>query len=114
MDPIRMLRQAAKKMECRILKEQLNGLYIDVFTVKCKNNDTALCDKITFDRLSYPELCNVVIKCNGNETLRAHKCILSSRLDYFSNMFSIRWKEVSSKFKQFINANVDRNSNKHS
>lgn len=46
-------------------------------------------------RDSYPELRDVTIKLQGNQEIRAHKCVLTSRLDYFKLMFSQTWAEVS-------------------
>ncbi|XP_038109988.1 inhibitor of Bruton tyrosine kinase [Culex quinquefasciatus] len=47
-------------------------------------------------RDSYPELRDVTIKLQGNQEIRAHKCVLTSRLDYFKLMFSQTWAESKS------------------
>lgn len=45
------------------------------------------------NRLSYPELYDVTIKCADNAEIRAHRCVLSSRLEYFNLMFNSSWSE---------------------
>lgn len=45
------------------------------------------------NRLSYPELYDVTIKCADNAEIRAHRCVLSSRLEYFNLMFNSGWSE---------------------
>lgn len=46
-----------------------------------------------FNRLSYPELYDVTIRCDLNADIKAHRCILSNRLDYFNMMFNSSWSE---------------------
>lgn len=46
-----------------------------------------------FNRLSYPELYDVTIKCADQMEIRAHRCILSNRLEYFNMMFNSSWSE---------------------
>lgn len=45
------------------------------------------------NRLSYPELYDVTIKLADNAEIRAHRCVLSSRLEYFNLMFNSGWSE---------------------
>lgn len=45
------------------------------------------------NRLSYPELYDVTIKLADNADIRAHRCVLSSRLEYFNLMFNSSWSE---------------------
>jgi hypothetical protein len=40
-------------------------------------------------------LYDVRIRSEDGKELRAHKCVLVARLDYFHNMLSGRWVEVS-------------------
>uniref|UniRef100_A0A2M4AFK3 BTB domain-containing protein n=2 Tax=Anopheles triannulatus TaxID=58253 RepID=A0A2M4AFK3_9DIPT len=42
---------------------------------------------------SYPELYDLTIQLQGGETLRAHKCVLVARLEYFAMMFAHSWGE---------------------
>lgn len=46
-----------------------------------------------FNRLSYPELYDITIKCADNREIKAHRCVLSSRLEYFNLMFNSSWSE---------------------
>lgn len=45
------------------------------------------------NRLSYPELYDVTIKCADNAEIKAHRCVLSTRLEYFNLMFNSSWSE---------------------
>lgn len=47
----------------------------------------------SFDRNGFKELYDIVIKCENNQEIYAHKCILVARLQYFEMMFSHRWSE---------------------
>lgn len=45
------------------------------------------------NRLSYPKLYDVTIKCADNKEIKAHRCVLSNRLEYFNLMFNSGWSE---------------------
>lgn len=51
-----------------------------------------------FNRLSYPELYDVTIRCANNSDIKAHRCILSNRLEYFNMMFNSSWSESTVNF----------------
>lgn len=46
-------------------------------------------------REDFQNLYDVMIRSEDGQELRAHKCILVARLDYFRSMLSGRWIEVS-------------------
>lgn len=48
---------------------------------------------LKLNRLSYPELYDVTIKCADNAEIKAHRCVLSTRLEYFNLMFNSSWSE---------------------
>lgn len=48
-----------------------------------------------FNRLSYPELYDVTIKCADQMEIKAHRCVLSTRLEYFNMMFNSSWSEAT-------------------
>lgn len=50
---------------------------------------------LKLNRLSYPELYDVAIKCAGDKTIKAHRCVLSTRLEYFNLMFNSTWSEAT-------------------
>lgn len=65
------------------------------------------------NRLSYPELYDVTIKCADQMEIKAHRCVLSTRLEYFNMMFNSSWSEATvgqfgncSEF-QFLNVSFD-------
>lgn len=45
------------------------------------------------NRSSYPELYDITIKCANNREIKAHRCVLSTRLEYFNLMFNSSWSE---------------------
>lgn len=55
---------------------------------------------LKLNRLSYPELYDVTIKCADNKNIKAHRCVLSTRLEYFNLMFNNSWSEST---KDIIN-----------
>jgi len=51
--------------------------------------------RLDFSRKHLTELHDVVIECEDEKDLYAHKCILSSRSEYFESMFASGWMECS-------------------
>lgn len=52
--------------------------------------------KCSFPRLKrtcYPNLYDVTIQCDNNQQFQAHKCVLVTKLEYFSLMFNHAWSE---------------------
>ncbi|XP_063867571.1 inhibitor of Bruton tyrosine kinase-like [Scylla paramamosain] len=48
-------------------------------------------DSHTYSRESLPELWDVTVTSKSGDAIRAHKCILAARLEYFNIMFGSRW-----------------------
>ncbi|XP_031631768.1 inhibitor of Bruton tyrosine kinase [Contarinia nasturtii] len=48
---------------------------------------------LKLNRLSFPELYDVTIQCANDRDIKAHRCILSTRLEYFNLMFNSHWSE---------------------
>nr|CAI5845111.1 unnamed protein product [Callosobruchus analis] len=90
-NPVRMLHEMAKRLECAELQKALNVLDMEGYVVKRKNNYTSRSKPLKFDLNAYQDLYDVTVKCRDDRSLKAHKCILSARLEYFNNMFSSRW-----------------------
>ncbi|XP_029709286.1 inhibitor of Bruton tyrosine kinase [Aedes albopictus] len=44
-------------------------------------------------RDAYPDLRDVTIRLQDNQEIKAHKCVLMARLEYFNMMFSHTWTE---------------------
>lgn len=65
------------------------SLYVSRNSEKCS---TAF---VPLQRSEFTELFDMTIKLAGDREIRAHKCILMSRLEYFNMMFSHSWAEVS-------------------
>lgn len=52
-------------------------------------------EPMRLNRLSYPELYDVTIKCADQMEIKAHRCVLSTRLEYFNMMFNSSWSEAT-------------------
>ncbi|XP_056647953.1 inhibitor of Bruton tyrosine kinase [Diorhabda sublineata] len=90
-NPVRLLHEMAKKFECTHLQEVLSNLEMDKCIIYVKNNEIDKPEyRIRFDRLKYTKFYDVTVKCKDDQTLKAHKCLLAARLEYFNNMF-MRW-----------------------
>lgn len=94
-DPVRMLQECAKKYGVVSLQKLLDDYYYIDGCVKCKAERHNRPKIIKFDRMCYPEFYDVKIKTKNGKEITAHKCVLVARLEYFSNLFSVRWAEVS-------------------
>ncbi|CAG9821108.1 unnamed protein product [Phaedon cochleariae] len=91
-NPVRLLHELAKKFECTTLQKILSNLDMNNYTINHKTNIlTAPISMPKFNRLDFPNLHDVTVKCRDGKELRAHKCVLSARMEYFSNLFSTRW-----------------------
>ncbi|KAJ8976544.1 hypothetical protein NQ317_017952 [Molorchus minor] len=92
-NPVRMLHELAKRFECSDLQKLLGNLDMHTGVIRMKNvNDIKNISKpFVFDRLLFPKLYDVTVRCRDDKELKAHKCILAARLEYFNNMFSMRW-----------------------
>lgn len=95
-NPIRMLQELAKRFECKELQKKLSNLEIQRNCVRLKHaNEFKDSSPVTFNRSMFPNFYDVTVKCRDNKEIKAHKCILAARMEYFNNMFSMRWKGVS-------------------
>lgn len=92
-DPIRLLHDCARQLGLRLLQKRLEHYSYNNGYVNCRNYEKS--ERVfRFDRNSYPELCDVIIKTKNEKQLMAHKCILIARSEYFNNLFSFRWTQV--------------------
>ena len=88
------LKEAAKSL-------RIPGLTSSLLPFSMNNNDEIVKLKnvrsgktIAFSRNSFPEFHDLDVHCAEDEvTLRAHKCVLSARVEYFRHMLSDRWTE---------------------
>lgn len=71
-------------------------IIIDQIQTSTDSNESLL----QFNRLSYPELFDVTIRCADSKEIKAHRCVLSTRLEYFNLMFNSSWSEST---KEVIN-----------
>lgn len=95
-DPVRLLQECAKQLGFRTLQKLLEDYYCNSGFIKCRSEKKYVPKMLKFDRQSHANLCDVIIKTKNDNELRAHKCILIARSEYFNNLFSLRWAESSS------------------
>lgn len=116
-DPVRKLGEIAKKYGVYRLVERLKHFYVKTGLIEnkkirdsdedsdsesdsFKDNRTEKSDAVNsvhfeYKHDSFKYLYDVNIKTIDNKIVKAHKCILAARLEYFNNLFSLRWNEVS-------------------
>ncbi|EFA06701.1 inhibitor of Bruton tyrosine kinase [Tribolium castaneum] len=90
-NPVRMLHEMAKKFGCFDLCTILADYEMQKYTIRRKSHKT-ITKPLQFDKTSFVEFSDVTIKCTDGKQLKAHKCILAAQSDYFSNLFSTRWR----------------------
>ncbi|XP_044265697.1 inhibitor of Bruton tyrosine kinase isoform X2 [Tribolium madens] len=91
-NPIRMLHEMAKKFGCSDLCTILADYEMQKYTIRRKCHKKVVRKPPQFDKTSLVEFSDVTIKCTDGKQLKAHKCILAAQSDYFSNLFSTRWR----------------------
>lgn len=94
-DPVRMLQDIAKRYGVTVLHKLLENFSFHGDIIKRKNDKPLLRQVPKFDRNSYQEYYDVRIKTKNGKELMAHKCVLVARMEYFGNLFSVRWAQVS-------------------
>lgn len=95
-NPVRMLHEMSKRFEVVDLQKILSNLDMVKHSVRIKKDgrEVKMSNPI-FNKNVCAELYDVEILCRDERVLKAHKCILAARLDYFGSMFSSRWRGVS-------------------
>lgn len=95
-NPVRGLREAAERFRVANLASVASNYkyYNGVVTKHAKSGADEKVE-VRFSHESFPELHDVVIRSKDKRDIGAHKCILAARLEYFDNVFSLRWNEVS-------------------
>lgn len=94
-NPVRMLQGMAKKFGLNDLYNLLGDYDIHKFQIIKRTNKFK--SNLFLYRISnFPEYYDITIECNDGKELKAHKCILAARMEYFGNMFSIRWNKAQS------------------
>lgn len=76
-----------------LFREYMGKLGVSKLFDRMMTSSTERDPPMKFNRLSYPELYDITIKCADNREIKAHRCVLSSRLEYFNLMFNSSWSE---------------------
>lgn len=93
-DPVRLLHEAAKRFDLKHLCKMLDSLvYENGFVQKKSGKPNHASERLFFHR-SFKKMHDVVIKTVDGKEILGHKCILSARLEYFNNIFAVRWNMV--------------------
>lgn len=94
-DPVRLLQEAGKRFGLKNLCKKLDNLvYGNGYIQEKSGKLNLLTEKLIFDR-AFNNMHDVVIKTTDNKEILGHRCILSARLEYFNNIFAVRWNLVS-------------------
>lgn len=100
-DPVRMALEAAKKYKISKLVNILQTLKYDNSTIKEKDGFISSeklvtnCCPPVLDHQSHADLYDVQITSSDGGIIKAHKCILAARLEYFHSMLAGGWIETS-------------------
>lgn len=94
-DPLKLLLETAKSLEVEDLEKTLACLYYSNGFVKEKVDRLRAGEKIWPTHEDLRCYHDVDIKSNDGKILKAHKCMLAARMEYFSNLLSARWSEVN-------------------
>ncbi|XP_050078956.1 inhibitor of Bruton tyrosine kinase [Anopheles maculipalpis] len=80
---------------CQKLKQQFDKLRLPVLSqsVKKLQNEPPIEPFPMLRHDSYPELYDITLELQDDKKMRAHKCVLVARLDYFNMMFAHCWTE---------------------
>ncbi|XP_063243097.1 inhibitor of Bruton tyrosine kinase [Bacillus rossius redtenbacheri] len=98
-DPIRLAQEAAKKFGLITLQKKLDGVRYENGLIVSKNNRPCQPAEVSFDHKKHKELYDVTLRSEDGKELKAHKCVLAARLDYFSSMFGGGWAEAQTNSK---------------
>lgn len=93
-DPVRLLRDAAKKFGLTLLHKLLEGVRFENGCIINTLQRRLPSENVKFDRKSFPGLWDIVLKSGDNSEIKAHKCILTARSEYFNCMINQGWLEV--------------------
>lgn len=96
-DPVKILQDAARRFGLMSLHNELSHVKYEngVFKIQGQINSF----KVKFDREKHPELCDVTVTSEDGIEFKAHRCILTSRLEYINSMLNHGWLESSQKSK---------------
>uniref|UniRef100_A0A146MBK5 Inhibitor of Bruton tyrosine kinase n=1 Tax=Lygus hesperus TaxID=30085 RepID=A0A146MBK5_LYGHE len=95
-DPVKKLAEAATFAGVEELQKRLQSLRFENGVIYCFKELKGLPSSppMCFDRQLLPALCDVDVVCDDSVILKAHKCILAARMEYFNNMFMRGWTEA--------------------
>lgn len=94
-DPVKLLQETAKKLGVGDLEKALDCFYYNNGFVNEKSDRVCLAEKKWPTHKDFSCYHDVNVKSNDGRVVKAHKCILAARLEYFNNLLSGRWNEVN-------------------
>lgn len=93
-DPITALRDAARYLNLTNLVKSLEFLRYDNGCINKSKSKYFNLPPQKFNRKSFQNLWDVSLKADDGAIIKAHKCILVARLEYFNCMMNHGWLEV--------------------
>ncbi|CAL1279292.1 unnamed protein product [Larinioides sclopetarius] len=90
-NPVQLVQEASKKLGLSRLSKRLEGVKIIDGKIFIKDLDKM--PRLTFNRRSLSDLCDVNLISSSGTAFNCHKCILAARLDYFHCMLGTCWAE---------------------
>jgi hypothetical protein len=100
---VRQTTETARKLDLENLCKELRKIEIVDESVKLRSGETFRRPTAKrFTRKAFPELFDVTLKNQDGYTVRAHRCILIARMEYFHSMlYANSWIEVGDIFSLF-------------
>ncbi|CAH1408250.1 unnamed protein product [Nezara viridula] len=96
-DPLKLLLDASNKFKLTSLYKKVPQFKYEDGCISLKKlSEMPTFSPPKFNRESHPELYDVQLKSDDDKLIKAHKCILAARLEYFHHMLLGGWSESSS------------------
>jgi len=93
-NPLLLLQEAAKSLGIFGITKVMECFRFEEENIVKKSNPTR--PKLDFCSKNFEEFQDVTISCEEEKEIYAHKCILTSRSEYFFSMFNSGWTESCS------------------
>jgi len=100
-DFIRQCIESARRLDLELLCKELKKVEIVEDLVRMKRGETLRRPSPKrYNRKGFPELFDVTLKNQNGDSIRAHRCVLIARMEYFHSMlYANSWIEVVSSEK---------------
>lgn len=93
-DPIKLLKDGAKRLGLSNLMKKTELVKFEKGFIYNTSEKKFLPEDVTFERKKLQNFWDISLKSDDEMEIKAHKCILVARLEYFNCMISQGWMEV--------------------